>query len=777
MSPSALGMAADIATNPADVLTGIVPGLKPVQQAGRAIASTKAGKALTELATMPIEQIGRPTAEQLATKVSTTVKQGIEKAVRPSVIGKRTATQQESYFKKAESAVKDVLDNKANLEIIDKNGGLVVGKNPESLNEALQAVGQTRENIFETYSPMIKQASDAGAVVDGDAIALKLKTFAAQENVQLSNPGLAKYADEVATRWEGKQVPLNVAEQTAKDFNAMLKQKYQQGKVSGADVSSAHVDDMVVRMLRNEIADKAGVGDLKRRYGALAELEGDLAKRAIVAGRQNPMGLVESLTSASSGADIASAVAMSAFTGNPMWLGLAVRGIGAKAAGNIIKGINSPDANIARMFKNVEKLRAIPTRTQAIPAVAPKTPTPIPVDRGQSTSVGTKQGKTPIKRRSGLTGNKGEVSIGGKPQDFATAEEYVASKGKTFIHETDSPNFDKFDMSKIGSGQGDAWLGRGIYLQEKGSLKLESYGKNKVEATLSPSAKIFDVQETPDGLYRDSFVEWAVKNDVGNARELAKKAEALDIESERMAELTGRTRDKSLTSKKNILPRDIIRNNPDVVERLKKEGYDGLNQDGELVVYNPDVIQTKDQLTAEFNVAKGTKKIVGAIAGGTAIGMVGEAEAKEKKADRYGYYNYNSPAKKSIYKVGDSIAKTEASTYGWGEKLSDTRFDGKPFNADESFVAMRGIPMGSEVEVTDTKTGKKIKVKVLDGGPHRRLDRKIDLSKGAWKELGYDKAGLTNVSVKVVSLGDGRVFAQEKAITKKKSTPIPKKEK
>jgi hypothetical protein len=120
---------------------------------------------------------------------------------------------------------------------------------------------------------------------------------------------------------------------------------------------------------------------------------------------------------------------MSAFTGNPMWLGLAVRGLGTKAAGSIIKGINSPDANIARMFKNVEKLRAIPTRTQAIPAVAPKSPTPIPVTRGQSTSVGTKQGKTAIKRRSGLTGNKGEVSIGGKPQDFATAE------GQSIFHE------------------------------------------------------------------------------------------------------------------------------------------------------------------------------------------------------------------------------------------------------------------------------------------------------------------------------------------------------
>ena len=370
MIPSALGMAADIATNPADALTTLIPMLKPAQTAGRAILSTKVGKAIKDIATMPIEQIGRPTAEQLGAKVSKTVKEGIEKAVRPSVIGKRTANQQEAYFQKAESAVKDVLDNKPNLEIINKEGGLVVGKNPESLNEALQAVGQTRENIFETYSPMIKKASDAGAVVDGSAISSKLRSFASQENIQLSNPSLAKYADDVATRWEGKTIPLEVAEQTAKDFNAMLKQKYQQGKISGADVSSAHVDDIVVRMLRNEIADKAGVGDLKRRYGALAELEGDLAKRAIVAGRQNPIGLVDSIANISSGSDIAGGVMLSIMTQNPAYLGFSAKGLAAKVAGNLIKNANSPDANIARMFKNVEKLRTIPTRKIITPADA-----------------------------------------------------------------------------------------------------------------------------------------------------------------------------------------------------------------------------------------------------------------------------------------------------------------------------------------------------------------------------------------------------------------------
>jgi hypothetical protein len=56
---------------------------------------------------------------------------------------------------------------------------------------------------------------------------------------------------------------------------------------------------------------------------------------------------------------------------------------------------------------------------------------------------------------------------------------FVPMIGKTVWH--GSPHtFDKFDMSKIGSGEGEAWLGQGVYLQEKGTFKIEKYGKNKI---------------------------------------------------------------------------------------------------------------------------------------------------------------------------------------------------------------------------------------------------------------------------------------------------------
>ena len=162
---------------------------------------------------------------------------------------------------------------------------------------------------------------------------------------------------------------------------------------------------------------------------------------------------------------------------------------------------------------------------------------------------------------------------------------------KTFIHETNADNFDSFDLSKIGSGQGDSWLGKGFYLQEKGSFKIENYGKNKIEVALTPQAKIFKVQDTPNGKYGDTFVEWAVENTEAGKRKAQERIDA------------GLSLD-------NLLPRDILRRNPEVVDKLKEQGYDGLYEDGELVVYNPDVLEVKKiQSSPVDQAAEPTKNI------------------------------------------------------------------------------------------------------------------------------------------------------------------------
>jgi len=161
---------------------------------------------------------------------------------------------------------------------------------------------------------------------------------------------------------------------------------------------------------------------------------------------------------------------------------------------------------------------------------------------------------------------------------YKSADEFVKSKSG-FVHETNAPVFKEFDISKVGTGQGQDFLGRGIYLQEKGSFKIEQFGKNKIEAGLTPDANIFKIKNTPSGKYRDDFVEFAVNNEIGQAKGLADN------------------RIKEGLSLDNLLPRDILMNNQEAVNQLRKAGFDGLLQDGELVIYNSKVIKTKSQLT------------------------------------------------------------------------------------------------------------------------------------------------------------------------------------
>lgn len=104
----------------------------------------------------------------------------------------------------------------------------------------------------------------------------------------------------------------------------------------------------------------------------------------------------------------------------------------------------------------------------------------------------------------------------------------------------------------------------------------------------------------------------------------------------------------------------------------------------------------------------------------------------------------------------------QASTYNWGEKgLNNTLADNTPMERNsptQVFAAMSSIPMHSVVEVKDLKTGKTIEVQTKDFGPGKRTHRVIDLSQGAWRQLGYSRPGLTNVKVTIKKLGTGRHY-------------------
>lgn len=96
----------------------------------------------------------------------------------------------------------------------------------------------------------------------------------------------------------------------------------------------------------------------------------------------------------------------------------------------------------------------------------------------------------------------------------------------------------------------------------------------------------------------------------------------------------------------------------------------------------------------------------------------------------------------------------QASWYGWewttGHGRRGTMANGARFNPRKRTAASYNFPLGTELEVTNLRNGRRVRVTVTDRGPARRLGRLIDLSEAAAQSLDYRRSGLTNVSVMVI---------------------------
>lgn len=95
----------------------------------------------------------------------------------------------------------------------------------------------------------------------------------------------------------------------------------------------------------------------------------------------------------------------------------------------------------------------------------------------------------------------------------------------------------------------------------------------------------------------------------------------------------------------------------------------------------------------------------------------------------------------SFYSIKSNRGVATAS----GEKLSDIKLT----------AAHKTLPFGTVVDVKCVKTGKSVRVKINDNGPHVK-GRIIDLSKAAAQKLGMINRGVIKVRVSVISLGKKR---------------------
>jgi len=92
-----------------------------------------------------------------------------------------------------------------------------------------------------------------------------------------------------------------------------------------------------------------------------------------------------------------------------------------------------------------------------------------------------------------------------------------------------------------------------------------------------------------------------------------------------------------------------------------------------------------------------------------------------------------------------------ASWYGSGnpsEGLNYLTASREPFDPTEKTCASWYYPFGTSLKVTNVKTGKSVFVRVNDRGPNKRfINRKVDLSREAFREIAPLEKGLTVVRI------------------------------
>lgn len=282
------------------------------------------------------------------------VAEGMAKGAKPQMRGamKSSPTGLQEYNQKASSAIREIIKNKDALQYADDAGEVASqGHVPTNLSEFTQAIAQTKKKIFNDYTALSQQATGQGVQVELDDIVNKLLDYADNPVKKLADPRKTDYALRVADDLlkQGRLNPTQVEDLIA-ELNKSLASTYADKSAKGV----SEVDLSVANALREKLDEAVfnATGEayqpLKNAYGALKAIEKDVGHRALVVARQNQKGLID-MTDIFTGGDLAAG----ALTGNPA---LIVRALAGKATKAWYKILNSPDANIMRMFSKASRL-------------------------------------------------------------------------------------------------------------------------------------------------------------------------------------------------------------------------------------------------------------------------------------------------------------------------------------------------------------------------------------------------------------------------------------
>lgn len=293
----------------------------------------------------------KPTPETINDYITKTY----DKAIKPTVVGNKNPGALEAYRAKTVSGVNSIVDNKANLNFLTEDGVKETGRLPQSLNETVDAIEQTKTGIFQKYDALAKSAGEKGALVDfTKTIAPELDAIINDKALSISHPEAISYAEGLKVRLEkiGSVDPAT-AQQVIQNYNNSLKNFYR--NPSYESTSKAAIDALVANKTRvaldSTIENTTGekYQNLKNQYGALKAIESDVTKRALVDSRKNVKGLID-YTDILSGGDVVRGIV----TADPT---LFAKGIAQKGIAAFYKYLNDPNRQISKMFETVDQLK------------------------------------------------------------------------------------------------------------------------------------------------------------------------------------------------------------------------------------------------------------------------------------------------------------------------------------------------------------------------------------------------------------------------------------
>lgn len=310
------------------------------------------------------------------------------RAIKPTVAGKTNAGQIAQANTQTVAGLQAISDNKPNLTFTNADGETVTNSTPKSVDQLSQAIQQTKASIYKQYDTLAKQAGEQGVTVDTTKIGAELAPVIESRSLAIANPKAVQYAKDVQERLnQTGTVDAQTAQDVIQHYNESLKAFYRNPSYETA--SQASVDALIANKFREQL--DAGItgatGEqyqaLKNQYGALSSMEKDVARRNVVWGRQNSVGLAGNLANITSGAELVRGL----ISMNPADIAASVA---IKSVQKYMQYLNNPDVGVSRIFSEIGKSGRPSTGNTMESGAAGKTVEPLPSNVTQpSTKVNT----------------------------------------------------------------------------------------------------------------------------------------------------------------------------------------------------------------------------------------------------------------------------------------------------------------------------------------------------------------------------------------------------